>query len=135
MNRRNFIELGGKTGLVIGALSLPLQAAEDKKELNDKFVHHVYFWFKEPDNADHHERFRRALKDLVSIDSIQHYHLGIPADTRREVIDSDYHYSLLTIFPDKAAHDAYQVHEAHDAFRIVAGELCAKVVVYDSVDF
>ncbi len=134
MNRRNFIELGGKAGLVLGAVNVPAQAA-DKRELNDKFVHHVYFRLNEPDKAEHHQRFRKALKELVTIDSIQHYHLGIPARTRREVIDSSYHYSLLTIFPDKAAHDVYQDHEVHDAFRTVAGELCSKVIVYDSVDF
>ena len=135
MKRRDFIETSGKITLAAGALALPLKAAENQKAMKDKFIHHVFFWLKESDNEQHHEQFRKALHALVTIESIQHYHLGTPADTRRDVIDSSYHYSLLTIFPDKAAHDVYQVHKVHDDFRAVAGELCSKVVVYDSVDF
>ena len=135
MKRREFLEKSGITAVAVGAAALPGRASENQKALTEKFVHHVYFWLAEPDNPEHHDQFRTALKELVTIDSIQHYHLGIPADTRREVIDSSYHYSLLTIFPDKTAHDIYQDHQVHDAFREVAGALCSKVVVYDSVDF
>ena len=134
MNRRNFIETSGKITLATGALAVSAQAAIHEP-MNDKFVHHVFFWLKEPANDQQNELFQKALHELVTIDSIQHYHLGIPAETRREVIDSTYHYSLLTIFEDKAAHDNYQVHPVHDSFRKVAGDLCSRVVVYDSVDF
>ena len=134
MNRRNFIETGGKIALATGVLALPGQAA-NHKSISEKFVHHVFFWLKEPVNKQHNARFQKALHELVTIDSIQHYQLGKPADTRREVIDSTFQYSLLTIFADKAAHDNYQVHTVHDSFRQVAGDLCSKVVVYDSVNF
>ncbi|MBN1558752.1 Dabb family protein [candidate division KSB1 bacterium] len=120
--------------LVAGALALPAGAGSQEAQRN-RFVHHVFFWLKEPDDAQLHERFQQALRDLVTIDAIQNYQLGKPADTRREVIDSSYHYSLLTIFADQTAHDQYQVHPVHDAFRVVAGELCARIVVYDSIDF
>ena len=135
MKRREFLGTSGITALAVGAATWPTQASENQKALKNKFVHHVYFWFKNPDKQEYHDRFRQALMELVTIESIQHYHVGTPAKTRREVIDSSYHYSLLTIFPDKAAHDIYQDHTVHDAFREVAGELCSKVVVFDSVDY
>ncbi|RQW04301.1 Dabb family protein [candidate division KSB1 bacterium] len=133
MTRRNFLETSGKMTVLAGALTLPAEAG-GHEALRGRFVHHVFFWLKEPDDAQLHERFQHALRDLVTIEAIQSYQLGKPADTRREVIDSSYHYSLLTIFADQAAHDHYQVHPVHDAFRLVAAELCARIVVYDSVD-
>jgi len=135
MKRRDFISTSGTAAIAVGALAMPAGLDAKSESMNNKFVHHVFFWLKEPDNEQHHERFQKALKELVSIDSIQLYQLGKPAATRREVIDSSYQYSLLTIFADKAAHDQYQVHSVHDDFRTVAGDLCSKVVVYDSVDF
>jgi hypothetical protein len=71
----------------------------------------------------------------VTIASIKSFHLGKPADTRREVIDSSYQYSLLTVFDNRAAHDEYQVHPVHNAFRKVVEELCNRVLVYDSINF
>lgn len=133
MNRRNFIETTGKMTFA-GAVVMPVGLA-CHEAMSDKFVHHVFFWLKEPVDEQQRDRFQRALHELVTIDAIQFYQLGKPAETRREVIDSSYHYSLLTIFADNAAHDLYQVHPIHDTFRQVAGELCSKIVVYDSVDF
>jgi len=135
MKRRKFIETGGKIGLFAGVLSLPAKQTQSQEAMNNKFVHHVFFWLKEPNNKQHIENFQKALHELVKINSIQSYHLGKPADTRREVIDSSYHYSLLTIFSDQEAHDHYQIDPIHDVFRQVAGDLCAKVIVYDSVEF
>ncbi len=117
-----------------GMMILPAGMMHRHEPLGNIFVHHVFFWLKEPDNADHLKQFAGAIKELVTIDTIKSYHIGIPADTRREVIDSSYQFSLLTIFEDKAAHDVYQVHPVHDLFRNVADELCRKVAVYDSVN-
>lgn len=135
INRRDFFEKSGKATLAAGVLMLPVGIDQNRDSLENVFVHHVYFWLKEPGNAAHASRFEKALRDLVTIGSIKNYHLGKPADTRREVIDSSYQYSLLTIFINKAAHDEYQVHPVHDSFRIVADELCGRVIVYDSVNF
>ena len=134
INRRNFIEKGGKLTLVAGAMTLPAGMAESQEPLGNVFIHHVFFWLKEPADTRQVTRFEDALKELMTIDSIKYHHLGKPADTRREVIDSSYQYSLLAIFNDKPAHDIYQVHPVHDTFRIVANELCSKIIVYDSVN-
>lgn len=132
MERRNFIKNSGVAAASMGLAGL--QTSKGKPQMKNIFVHHVYFWLKEPGNAELVKKFETALKKLVSIEAISSYHLGKPADTRRDVIDSSYHYSLLTIFADKKAHDIYQDHPVHDDFRKVAGELAEKVVVYDSVD-
>jgi len=135
MNRRHFIEKGGKVTLAAGTLSFPVIGQQKTVPIGNAFVHHVFFWLKDPGNKENISDFEKALKNLVSIDSIQSHHLGKPAETRREVIDSSYQYSLLTVFKDKAAHDVYQVHPVHDAFRVIANELCSKVIVYDSINF
>jgi hypothetical protein len=135
LNRRDFVSKGSKLALASGALLLPAATAGAPGPLGQLFVHHVFFWLKNPSDPEQVKRFESALKELVTIEAIQQHHLGKPADTRREIIDSSYHYSLLTLFLDKAAHDVYQVHPVHDAFRTVAGELCGKVLLYDSVPF
>lgn len=132
MKRRGFIKNSGIAAATMGLVGL--QKPKGKPQMKNVFVHHVYFWLKEPGKAESVKKFEAALTKLVTIEVISSYHLGKPADTRREVIDSSYHYSLLTIFADKKAHDIYQDHPVHDEFRKVAGELAEKVVVYDSVD-
>lgn len=132
MERKQFIK-----GSTIAAASLGLlgiQTSGGKNEMKNLFIHHVYFWLKEPGNADSVKKFEAALRNLVTIDSIYQYHLGKPADTSRQVIDSSYNYSLLVIFKNKEDHDKYQVHPVHDEFRKVNDELSKKVVVYDTVD-
>ncbi len=120
--------------MAVASTGLIAMPGEKNTGLNNIFVHHVYFWLKEPKNADAIEKFESGLKNLVTIDSIHMYHLGKLAETRREVIDSSYQYSLLVIFKDKKSHDIYQEHPIHDTFRTIAHELAAKVLIYDSVD-
>jgi hypothetical protein len=103
-----------------------------KKELNN-FVHHVYFWFKKPVTVKSRNRFEKALKKLVSIETIAEKHIGIPASTRREVVDRSYTYSLLVTFKNKEDHDIYQSHPIHLEFIAECNDLWEKVVVYDSV--
>jgi hypothetical protein len=39
----------------------------------------------------------------------------------------------VLIFPDQAAHDAYQVHPVHDRFRSECGAFWTAVRIYDSI--
>lgn len=132
IQRREFLDKGNKLALASGLLFIP--SAMKIGPMGDIFIHHVFFWLKDPANRQKAEHFEKALKDLVTINSIGQFHLGKPAETRREVIDNSYQYSLLTIFKSRKEHDSYQVHPVHDAFRIIAGEMCSKVLVYDSVN-
>ena len=102
------------------------------KQLN-YFVHHVYFWFKKPASKKDKTRFEEALKKLVTVETIGEMHLGVPASTRRNVVDRSYTYSLLTTFKNKEDHDIYQTHPTHLKFIEDCSDLWEKVVVYDSV--
>lgn len=98
------------------------------------FVHHVYFWLKNPESAEDKTLLLKGLQELITIKTIQSAHIGVPAATNREVIDSSYAYSLLTIFATAADQDSYQVDPAHLAFIENCGHLWSKVIVYDSID-
>ena len=102
------------------------------KQLN-YFVHHEYFWFKNPVSKADKTRFEEALKKLVTVETIVEMHLGVPASTRREVVDRSYTYSLLTTFKSKDDQDIYQTHPTHLKFIEDCSDLWERVVVYDSV--
>lgn len=99
------------------------------------FVHHVFFWLKEPASKEACLEFEKALAELVTIETIHSYNFGKPADTQRPVIENTYQYSLLVIFQNKADHDVYQEHPKHDIFRTINDRLSRRVLVYDSEDF
>ncbi|MDB5022328.1 MAG: Dabb family protein [Mucilaginibacter sp.] len=100
--------------------------------LKNTFVHHVHFWLK---NKEDKARLIEGLNTLIPITHIRDMHIGAPADTDREVIDRSYDVSLLLLFNDKAAQDAYQADPTHVIFaEEYAKPLCAKVVVQDSVN-
>jgi hypothetical protein len=100
--------------------------------LQNIFTHHVHFWLK--NNADL-PKLIEGLNSLVPITHIKQIHIGIPADTYRDVVDRSYDASLLIIFDNQAAHDAYQIDPIHEKFVVeYAAPLSEKVVVQDSVD-
>lgn len=101
-------------------------------EFSKMFVHHVFFWLKDPQNKAHTRKFKTELKKLVAVETIRYSHIGIPAKTNRKVIDSSYQFSLLTIFDNKKDHDIYQEHEIHLQFIDKCEDLWKKVLVYDS---
>ncbi len=98
------------------------------------FVHHVYFWLKNPDNTEDLNKLARGIQNLSAVNNIKMFHLGKPADTNRDVIDFSYSLSLLLVFENKLHHDSYQVDPIHLAFVDNCKELWSKVIVYDSVD-
>lgn len=134
-NRRGFIEFLGRAAAFLGFAGIPaISNASVMENSNKLFVHHVFFWLKEPENPEVRELFEKALANLVTIESIYQSHIGIPASTRREVIDSSYTYSLLVTFKSEADHTIYQTHPIHETFRKIGANLWNRVVVYDSVD-
>lgn len=102
--------------------------------IGNLFVHHVFFWLKEPNNQEHRAQLEAALKQLVTIDLIVASHIGVAAPTvERGVVDNTYSFSLLTIFADQAAQEAYQPHPDHQRFVTENSHLWERVVVYDSL--
>ncbi len=98
------------------------------------FVHHVFFWLKNEGSPDDREKLLEGLRTLTGIPVIRSWHIGLPASTARQVIDSTYAVSWLCIFDDLAAQEVYQDHPLHLAFIAQCAPLWERVVVYDAVD-
>ena len=97
------------------------------------FVHSVYFWLRDDLSPADSAKFVDGIRSLTTIDVVQLGVIGTPAGTNREIIDRSYSYALVVTFPDEAAHDAYQVHPVHDAFRENCAGFWKKIVIYDAV--
>jgi hypothetical protein len=97
------------------------------------FVHAVYFWLREDLTAEDEAAFKKGLDSLATIESAHQCYIGPPAATDRPVIDRSYSYALVVVFTDETAHDAYQVHPTHDAFRNDCAQYWTKVLIYDSL--
>jgi len=132
-NRRDFIGTSSKGIAAAGIIATGSGNFLKVNNLEKLFIHHVYFWLKKPVTPAIKEKFEKALKELVKIETIVDYNLGIPAGTSRDVIDASYSYSLLVTFKNRADQDIYQPHPVHQKFIADCQDLWEKVVVYDSV--
>jgi Stress responsive A/B Barrel Domain len=98
------------------------------------FIHHVFFWLKEPGNPLYKKQLLQGLQQLSKVSTIQSFHIGQPANTNRSVVDTTYSISWLLTFNTAADQDSYQTDPIHLNFIKQCGHLWDKVVVYDSVD-
>lgn len=98
------------------------------------FVHHVFFWLKNPDSAEDKNQLLQGLRSLEPIEAIRHLHIGEPASTNRPVIERSYAVSLLMLFDTPEDQEIYQDHPVHHEFIKNCSALWEKVVVYDAVD-
>jgi hypothetical protein len=98
------------------------------------FVHHVFFWLKNPESTEDYNQLEEGLLSLDKIDLIQMFHVGVPASTNRPVIERSYSFSLLMIFDSLEDQEEYQTHPIHERFVKENSHLWSKVVVYDSVE-
>ncbi len=130
--RRKFIKASVAAAAGMGLLSAASGCSVQNTDLSQMFVHHVFFWLKEPGNKEAMEKCRRELDRLVTIETIRYKHVGVAAPTDREVIDNTYQFSLLVIFDDEKGHDVYQEHQKHKVFIEECSQLWERVVVYDS---
>lgn len=102
-------------------------------ELKNHFIHHVYFWMKNPESKEDVKQLIAGLEALSVVKEIKIFHIGIPAATDREVIDNSYAVSWLNIFETAADQDTYQTHPLHLEFIKNCSHLWSKVKVYDSI--
>lgn len=101
--------------------------------MTDFFKHTVFFWLKEPKNELHRKAFETSLKKFINNSIfIKSKHIGVPANTNRDVIDSSYTYCLSLGFNSKEDHDKYQEEAIHKLFIKESKHLWRKVLVYDS---
>jgi hypothetical protein len=97
------------------------------------FVHAVYFWLRDDLTQADESSFAAGLRSLRWIEGVEHGYIGVPAPTDRPEIERGYSRSLVLVFADQAAHDAYQVHPIHDRFRDECSSFWTAVRIYDSV--
>ncbi|MCB4808499.1 Dabb family protein [Tamlana sp. 62-3] len=100
-----------------------------------EFKHNVYFWLKRPNNEKDRNTFERSLFFFINnSEFIKTKHIGIPAETDREVIDNSYTYCLSLSFKSKEDHDSYQNEPNHHKFLRECSGLWSEVKVYDSLN-
>lgn len=97
-------------------------------------IHHVYFWLKNPGDRNDRDKLVEGLEKLSKVATIKQFHIGMPANTNREVIDSSYAVSWMLIFATPEDQASYQTDPVHLAFVEECSQLWSKVIVYDSVD-
>lgn len=132
-SRRQFLADSGQAALATGIG--PLAAGNIAgATLKGRFIHHVYFWLKEPGNEAHRARLIEGLQQLSAVKTIRQFHIGQPAATNRDVIDRSYTVSWLLVFDNAADQESYQKDPAHLRFIDNCSSLWSRVVVYDSVD-
>ena len=131
-SRRDFISTSGK--VMLAGSSGIFAANASTMTATNIFIHHVYFWLKNPDNKEDRQKLLEGLKALSKVKTIQSFYIGKPADTNRDVIDRSYAVSWLLFFKNKADQDSYQVDPIHLDFVKNYSHLWSKVVVYDSVN-
>jgi hypothetical protein len=97
-----------------------------------QFSHVVIFWTDPANPAAADQVIAGAEKYLRSIPGLLHFHIGKMVGSHRPVVDQTYQVALNTVFPDKAAQDAYQIHPDHLKFVAeYVKPLVQRVVVYD----
>ncbi len=128
-SRRGFLSKAALTGTAIfaGKAAISMNA-------KNLFVHHVYFWLKNPDSKEDRDKLVDGLRKLSKASTIKDFHIGQPASTNREVIDRSYSVSWLLFFDNQKDQDIYQTDPIHLKFVEECSGLWKKVVVYDSID-
>lgn len=101
--------------------------------LQNTFVHHVFFYLNDS-NDSNTQSLVEGLKKLAKAPIIKESHIGIPANTQRDVVDNSYDVSWLAFFNSAEEQDAYQDDPIHLEFVKECKHLWKKVVVFDSVN-
>ena len=126
-NRRNFLQKAGLSALATSPL---LAAPERKKEL---LVHHVFFYLKDPQNAQDEAKLLEGLEKLAKISTVKLSHIGRPARTSGEAIEKGYSLSWLCFFKNLIEEEIYQTDPVHVKFLEEYSHLWEKRVVYDAL--
>ena len=130
-SRRIFVERMAQVLALLGFSSWPLSANTTKSE-SKMLIHQVYFWLKNPEDSNAHQKLQAGLKKLLTVDTIDSGHIGVPASTEaRDVVDHSYAFSYQVRFKSMADHDSYQQDPVHLQFIEECSHLWGRVQVYD----
>ncbi|MDH5381639.1 MAG: Dabb family protein [Cyclobacteriaceae bacterium] len=132
-SRRKFL---GMTALAAASGTAMLTTSCDSQHPDSKypFIHHVFFWLKNPGSKEDQAKLIEGLRKLATVPTIATFHIGVPASTNRDVIDSTYAASWCAFFKNDADQASYQTDPIHLEFIEEYGDLWEKVIVYDSID-
>lgn len=98
------------------------------------FIHHVFFYPKNEGNKRDREQLIEGLKILSHASPIKDFHIGIPAQTPRDVVDNLYAVSWLLLLDSKEDHDIYQTDPIHLKFIADCAHLWTRVANYDTLN-
>ena len=101
-------------------------------QLQNIFIHHVFFWLKE-NNESNRSQLIEGLKKLSSVTTIKQFHIGVPANTTRDVVENTYGVSWMIFFENDDDQESYQVDPIHLNFVKECSHLWNKVTVFDTV--
>jgi hypothetical protein len=132
--RRNFVTKIAAGMAATGMISVPRYSNASEAPLKNTFVHHVFFWLKEPENSDVRKQFEDGLNKLITVPQIQSHHIGTPVESPREVVDDSFTYSYMAFFKSKEDQNTYQTHPIHLQFIEDCQHLWNKVIVYDAMN-
>ncbi|MGB3850870.1 MAG: Dabb family protein [Tunicatimonas sp.] len=107
-------------------------AATARPMKNPPFVHNVYFWMNNPDDAEARRKLEAGIKSLSTIKLVKSFHLGRPVPSDRDVVDGSYAYHLMLQFDRPEDQAAYQTAPVHEQFVTDCSNLWNRVQVYDS---
>jgi len=133
-NRRNFVMKIAAGMAATSSMSASGQAHGSEIPLKNVFVHHVFFWLKDPKNPEARTQFENGLHELITVPEIRSSHIGIPVESTREVVDDSFTYSYMAFFRNKEDQVVYQTHPIHLKFIEDCQHLWEKVIVYDAMD-
>lgn len=120
----------GAAALILPAAALAMQRAAPAEA---RFIHHVFFYLKQPGDAADKAKLIAALKRLSAAPTIRSYQIGQHAGTTRDVIERGYDVSWTLTFDSAADQESYQEDPIHLRFVDENASLWSKVVVYDTV--
>ena len=132
-NRRNFVAKIAAGMAATGFMAATNIADASEPPIKNTFVHHVFFWLKEPNNAEAKKQFEQGLQNLIKVPLIQTSHIGRPVESSRDVVDDSFTYSYMAFFKNKEDQNIYQTHPIHLKFIEDCQHLWEKVVVYDAM--
>jgi len=132
-DRRNFV-MKVANGMAASGFKQVAEKTSSKDQVKNVFVHHVFFWLKEPENQVACTQFENGLNELVQVPLIKSSHIGKPVKSHRDVVDDSFTYSFISFFENKEDETIYQTHPIHLKFVEECEHLWAKVIVYDAMD-
>lgn len=128
LSRRNFVK-----NVSLATAATATFGTAEAKTAKELFVHHVYFFLKNPNNEADKTKLLEGLEKLSKVPTIRMVHIGSPASTNRSVIERGYSVSWLCFFDNLEEQEVYQKHPIHLKFVEDYSYLWEKVIVYDSV--